>query len=339
MRNKPFSMKDLANEFGVSTSTISRALNPLQQHLISPDLVVEIKEKAKEVGYTINPQASALKSSKTKMIGVVIADILNPIFPPIIKGIQSKLKEEGYIAVIVFSNNNQDEALSEVKKLIGQQVDGLILTSAFIKDKSVIECLKAEVPLVLLSRTIKDSHLVHNVLNDEDFGMQIGINYLYSLGHKEIIHFSGPNNISPSIVRRQSFIKLCEEKGIKGHIIDCEELSINSGIRAARNFLLSNSKSTAIFAGNDLIALGVIKYFQKKGIRVPEDISVMGFNNMLFSDAFSPALTTVEIPYQDLGTYSASLILDSIEKPTMKKQRILLSPRLVKRKSVAPPAR
>ena len=338
MRKKLFGMKDLAEFFGVSTSTISRALNPLQQHLISSDLVTKIKEKAKEVNFTINPHASSLKSSKTKMIGVVIADILNPIFPPIIKGIQSRLKQEGYIAIIVFCDNNQDEALSEIKKLIAQQVDGLILTSAFIKDKGVIEALKAEVPLVLLSRTIEDSHLVDNVLNDEDYGMQLGIGHLDSLGHKEIAHFSGPNNVSPSIERRQSFVRICKEKGIIGHIYECKKLSINSGIRAAREFISSNSKATAIFAGNDLIALGIMKYFQRKGVKVPEDVSVMGINNMLFSDAFSPALTTVEIPYQDLGTYSASLILSSLENPTKIKKRVLLSPRLILRKSVAPPA-
>lgn len=339
-KNGRVRIKDIAKELGLSSATVSRALNPETEHMIGKDQVKRVREFARKLGYIPNLAASALRTKKNHVIGVVIPDILNPVFPPMIKGIQSYLFRKGYVTIFVFSNNNQDEALEEVRRLSMRNVDGLIIASAFLEDRCVNEVLLQEIPLVLANRSIKDGHLVHQVLSDDQHGMELAIDHLQSLGHRHLVHFSGPNTILQGLKRRQAFEWLCQQKNMDFDIVDYDQddkhaFSIEAGRVGANSYLDSGGKATGWIAGNDLMAIGAIKTCRERNIRIPDDISVCGFNDMPMSDMVNPSLTTISIPFEEIGEQAARMLIKEINDPWPSKQRLLMSPHLVVRESTA----
>jgi len=329
-------IKDIAEQLGVNPATVSRALNPSTQGMISRDQVERIKNAAHELGYIPNLSAAALRTDRTHTIGVVVPDILNPVFPPIIKGIQDYLHQNGYLTLIVNSNNDQQVALEEVNKLITRQVDGFILANAFLKDLSVAECLRQEMPMVLVNRTIENNKLVHQVLSDDVYGLQLAIDHLLELGHRRLLHLAGPQDILHGKQRLQAFKDICTDKNIDHDYYQLSAFSIEQGREGAIRYCEEPGSATAILAGNDLIAIGCISELHKRGIHVPNDVSVIGFNNMPLADMLSPALTTIAIPHNEFGTQSARLILQVLETPGLSRQEVLLSPKLVVRDSTGP---
>jgi LacI family transcriptional regulator len=333
-------IKDIAKELGLSSATVSRALNPKTEYMIGKDQVKRVRECARELGYIPNLAASALRTQTTNVIGVVIPDILNPVFPPMIKGIQSYLFKQGYVTLFVFSNNNQDEALEEVRRLSMRNVDGMIIASAFLEDRSVSESLLQEIPLVLACRSIHEGHLVHQVLSDDQHGMELAIDHMKQLGHQHLVHFSGPNTILQGLKRRQAFEWFCQQKNIEYDIIDYDQddehaFSIEAGRIGALSYLQSGGKATGWIAGNDLMAIGAIKTCREMNIQVPKDVSICGFNNMPMSDIVNPALTTVSISYEEIGEQAARMLVKEIGSPQPNKQRLLIAPHLVVRESTA----
>lgn len=334
-------IKDIADKLGISPATVSRALNPKTEGLIGKEQVKRVREAAQELGYMPNLGAAALRTHVTKTIGVVIPDIMNPVFPPMIKGIQSYLASKGYVTIFVASNNCQEEALEEVRRLISRNVDGLIIASAFLEDKSVNECIAREVPLVLVNRSILNGDLVHQVLSDEQHGIDLAIKHLLSLGHKHLVYLSGPNTILQSLRRSQSFERLCMQGNIAYDIVDYEQadthaFSIEAGRDEAEKYLRSGGKATGWIAANDLMALGAIESCRNANLRVPEDISICGFNNMPLADLVNPSITSVSVPFEEIGVQAAKMLVQEISVPWSSKQRLLMSPHLVVRRSTAP---
>ena len=333
-------IKDIAKELDLSTATVSRALNPETEHMVGKDQVKRVRDCARELGYIPNLAAAALRNQKTHVIGVVIPDILNPVFPPMIKGIQSYLFTQGYITIFVFSNNNQEEALEEVRRLAMRNVDGLILASAFLEDRSVSECLLQEIPLVLANRSIQEGHLVHQVLSDDQHGMELAINHLISLGHRHLAHFAGPDTILQGLKRRQAFEWLCQQNNIEFDIINCDQddtyaFSVDAGRVGALDYLESGGKATGWIAANDLMAIGAIETCRKLNIQIPKDISICGFNDMPMADIVNPSLTTVSVPFEEIGEQAARMLVKEIGSPWPSKQRWLIAPHLVVRESTA----
>lgn len=339
-RRERVRIKDIADKLGISSATVSRALSPKTEGLIGKEQVRRVREAAEELGYVPNMGAAALRTQVTKTIGVVIPDIMNPVFPPMIKGIQSYLSSKGYVTIFVASNNNQDEALDEVRRLIMRNVDGLIIASAFLEDKSVNECIAKSIPLVLVNRSIRNGGLVHQVLSDEQHGIDLAINHLLSLGHKHLVYLAGPNTILQSLRRTESFERLCLQGSIAFDIVnydqaDTHAFSIEAGRDGASKYLQTGGKATGWIAGNDLMALGAIELCKKMGLRIPEDISICGFNNMPLADLVNPSITSVSVPFEEIGVQAAKMLVQEINDPWKSKQRLLMSPHLVVRKSTA----
>jgi len=325
----------IADHLAVSTATVSRALNPNTEHMIRKEVVAGIKGAARELGYIPSPIATALRTDKTHTVGVAVPDILNPVFPPIINGIQDYLHQNGYLTLIVNTNNDQQVALDEIRRLITRQVDGFILANAFLDDISVRECLLREIPMVLVNRSITNGNLVHQVLSDDAFGIELAINHLLELGNTHLLHLAGPPKILHGKQRLKAFRQLCGKNNIRGEHMVMDAFSVDAGARGARRFLQQQSKATAILAGNDLMAVGAMDTLQNADVSVPAEISVVGFNNMPLSDMLSPALTTISIPHREFGNQAARLLLQVIESPDMSRQLVLLTPKLVIRESTA----
>lgn len=332
---KRIRIRDIADRLDVSPATVSRALNPNTEHMIGKGVVSDIKDTARELGYIPSPIATALRTDRTHTVGVAVPDILNPVFPPIINGIQDYLHQNGYLTLIVNTNNDQQVALDEIRRLIARQVDGFILANAFLDDISVRECLFHEIPMVLVNRSITNGNLVHQVLSDDAFGIELAVNHLIELGHTHLLHLAGPPKILHGKQRLNAFRRLCRKNKIRGEYTVMDAFSVDAGARGARRFLQQQSEATAILAGNDLMAVGAVDTLRNAGVSVPEEISVVGFNNMPLSDMLSPALTTISIPHREFGDQAARLLLQVIESPGISRQLVLLTPKLVIRESTA----
>lgn len=331
---KRIKIKDIAERLGISTSTVSRSLNPSSSAKISDEVVAKVKKMADELGYFFDQPASALRKQKTGVIGVLIPDLLNPIFAEIIKGAQTYLEEKQFVTLIASTNNTISTAKEEVKKLLSRRVEGLIIASAFWEDASINYCLEQQIPMVLAGRAIQKRHLVHQVMNDEHYGIKLAIDYLYSQGHKKIIHFAGPNHISQGKERLTSFLDQCESRNIDCGVIQLSEFSIEAGKEGADLYMQAHEDKTAILAANDMIAIGAIQRLQNEGIKVPNQVSVIGFNGMFMSDMVSPPLTTIAVPFQYLGEQAARLLLQVINHTGQPTQKIVIAPELIIRKSV-----
>lgn len=330
-------IKDVAQHLGISSSTVSRALNPKTSNMISSDVVTKVKRAADKLGYTMDFAAASLRNQRTYTVGVIIPDILNPVFPPIIKGIQEYLSKHDFVTFTLFTNNQQDQAIIEMKKLVSRRVDGVIIASAFLQDASVNYCIDNKIPLVTVNRSIKDGHLIHQVMDDEHHGIQLAIDHLIALGHTHILHIAGPQNILQGIKRKEAFVQYCRAQNLQAEIIHAESFTVEAGSAAARDFLTSKCSATAIVAGNDLIAVGAIQYLTAHNINVPSQVSIVGYNGMPFAEMLSPALTTVTIPAEQMGQQAARLLLNAIEDQEVPKQKVLLAPKLEVRASTAPP--
>lgn len=333
-------IKDIAGNLGLSPATVSRALNPKTEFMMGKDQVRRVKDCAQKLGYIPNMGAASLRTQKTSTVGVVIPDILNPVFPPMIKGIQKYLSSKGYVTIFVASNNNQNEALEEVRRLMMRNVDGLIVASAFLEDKSVNECISQKVPLVLVNRSIEKGELVHQVLCDEQHGIDLAISHLLSLGHKHLVYLSGPNTILQSLRRRHSFERLSLQRKIKFDIVDFQQddthaFSIEAGRGEARSYIASGGEATGWIAGNDLMAIGAMESCHEFNLKIPDDISICGFNNMPLTDIVNPPITTISVPYEEIGVQAAKMLVQEMESPWPGKQRLLMSPHLIVRKSTA----
>lgn len=328
-------MKDIAEKLGISASTVSRALNDRENTRLSREQVERIRAMAHKMGYVNDITAASLRTQRTYTVGIVVPDILNPVFPPIIKGAQQRLAREGYVSFVLYSENSHHIAQEEVKKLVGRRVDGIIYASAFLEDAAVEYCIEQETPLVLVNRSISDGDRVHQVLDDDRYGIDQAIDYLYSIGHRSLVHLSGPQDILHGVERLDAFLNKCQTLGMQCEAIAVEEFTLASGRYGAREMLKQESKATGIIAGNDLIAIGAMQELSAQGRRVPEDISVIGFNGMPLSDAIKPPLTTVSIAHSQLGENAAKLLLNELENPGQRRKKILLKPELIVRESTS----
>ena len=342
MIRKRVTLRDLAEHLNINTSTVSRALSEKSSEMISSDVVKRVRDAALEMGYKQNAAAYALKVGNTKTIGMIVPDLMNPVFPPIIRGIQSVLDQYGYTALLAYSENNETTAHTEVERLISRGVDGIIYAAAFRVDSVVDLCKSQGVPLVLVNRVV-DQGDVSTVKVDDSLGIKMAVDHLLELGHRKIGFIAGPKNISVSHIRLRAFTQTMSEHDLEvepHRIVEAHAFSEVAGEQAMSVFLGQNPDATAIIASNDLIALGCFTALSQFGYSCPKRLSIVGFNNMPYLDWFVTPLTTVSIPHFQMGERSAELLLKRIKSDAPDyNEEILLKPKLIVRKSTAPTVR
>ena len=207
-------IKDVASRAGVHPSTVSRVLNPATRSMVSESLATEIVRIADELGYRRNPLASGLRTRRTFTVGVIIPDLTNPVFPPIVRGVEHTLDSAGYIAILADSGSKRRSEKALVENMQARQVDGLILAAANRKDPLVDQCIDQGIPLVLVNRTV-DKHNVAAVINDDELGIDLALAHLVELGHHEIAYVGGPQRTSTGYVRYRAFLKSAKKAGLK----------------------------------------------------------------------------------------------------------------------------
>ncbi|MFI5889895.1 LacI family DNA-binding transcriptional regulator [Actinoplanes sp. NPDC051513] len=332
-------LRDVAQLAGVHPATASRALNPQTRPLVNADTARKVLRAAESIGYQPNPIARSLKTARSSTVGLVIPDLTNPLFPPIVRGIEDVLTTAGYNAWIVNTDNDPGREEAQVESLRSRQVEGLIVATARREHPLLIRLHEQGVRMVLVNRRV-DGLELPSVSADDDAGIALAVAHLVELGHTRIAHLSGPQQTSTGLNRARAFRHAMIDNGLADDpalTVECGYWSETEGAQALRSLLDSGAEFTAIVAGNDLIALGCYDVFAERGISCPEQISVVGFNEMPFLDKLRPPLTTVAIPHYEIGGEAARLLLDTIEEPDRHPRSVLMNPSLVIRASTARP--
>ncbi|MFI7665353.1 LacI family DNA-binding transcriptional regulator [Nocardia sp. NPDC049526] len=331
-------LRDVANAAGVHTATASRALNPNARALVNPETARRVLRAAETLGYRPNPIARSLKTAKSGTVGLVIPDLTNPLFPPIVRGIEDVLAPAGYSTLIVNTDDRPEREQAQITSLRSRQAEGLIIATALLEHPLLQQLHEQRVPMVLVNRRTKGL-AVGSVAADDAAGIGLAVKHLVELGHRRILHLAGPQTTSTGVERLRAFRTAARENDLddSDRIMVCDRWTEDAGARALRTALDSDDDFTAIVAGNDLIALGCYDVFAERNINCPTDISVTGFNGMPYLDKLSPALTTIAIPHHDIGREAARMLLESIAEPDRTPRSVLLPPALVPRASTAPP--
>ena len=330
-------IREVAERVGVHPSTVSRVLNPVTRGRITPEVADKVTTVANELGYRPNQAARGLRTNRSSTIGVLIPDITNPLFPPIIRGIEDGLGANGYTAILGNTDNIVSREMDAVATMRARQVDGLILATARRDDPLIAECLKDKLPVVLVNRTA-DADGVSCIVNDDALGISLAVRHLKALGHRRIAHIAGPQTLSTGNARREGFLSVMGAKELlpdQKRVAETNAFSEDEGLRAAAQLISDGREFTAIVAANDLLALGAYEAIADAGLSCPGDISVTGFNDMPFVDRLSPPLTTIRIPHYELGREAARRLIELIESPDSPARATTLRPELIVRGSTA----
>ena len=330
--SSPVTIRDVARAAGVHVSTVSRALSPEKRSLISDEVLRVVEEAAQRLGYRPNRAASALRTGRTHTIGVLVPDITNAVFPPILQGIEASAAARGYF---VFVTNVVDPALARpvLERMLAQRVDGVILATATRDDPLVDFVAKAGMTAVLVNRADETGRLPA-VVSDDRLAMKLAVDHLVGLGHKRIAHLAGPQNIPTGVGRRLGVEQALRDRGLElACVAECESYSREAGRLAMAQLLAQNERPEAVVCCNDLVALGAYDLLRAQGLRVPQDISITGHNDMPLVDMVDPPLTTIRLPHRELGWRAAEMLFDEIEGKSLSASTVVLRPELVVRES------
>jgi LacI family transcriptional regulator len=294
---------------------------------------------AEQLGYRPNPIARGLKTAKSGTVGLVIPDLTNPLFPPIVRGIEEVLEPAGYSGLIVNTDNDPGREQWQIEHLRSRQVEGLIVATARVEHPLMEQLHREGVVMVMVNRRPQGVD-VPSITPDDAAGVAFAVSHLAELGHTRIAHVAGPQTTSTGVTRARAFRAAIRDLGLDDDpalVTTTESWSENAGADGLRRLLDSGTEFTAISAGNDLIALGCYDVFLERGIACPDQVSVVGFNDMPFLDKLRPPLTTIAIPHQQIGAEAARLLPDSIADPSRPARSVPLPLSLKVRGSTAPP--
>ncbi len=305
MPDPPVTLRDVAVRAGVHPATASRALNPETRILVSEDTARRVLDAAAALGYRPNPVARSLRTRRSHTVGVLIPDLNNPLFPPIVRGLEDRLATAGYVALIGNTDSDDERERMVFEQMRARHVDGLVVATARLRH-----------PLLV----------------------RMAVAHLSALGHRRIAHIAGPQEMSTGLSRYRGFVTAMESGGMQVDsdlVVFAKAFTVEEGLRCSRLLLERDTGCTAIAAGNDMLAVGCYAALDDAGMSCPDDISVVGFNDMPFIDRLRPPMTTIRFPHYQVGTEAAQLLLERIAEHAGPVKILYLAPELVVRGSTA----
>jgi LacI family transcriptional regulator len=333
-------LRDVADRAGVHPGTASRVLSAGGGGAVSAPTAERVRAAARELGYEPNPIARSLRTSRSQTVGVLVPDITNPLFGPIVRGVEDTLDAAGYVSLVINTDNDPARERRAFATLLARQVDGFVLATAHRHDALVDEAIERSLAVVLLNRTVARDD-VCAVVGDQTHGVELAVAHLRALGHTRVAHVAGPQHLSTGAARREAFVAAMRHVGrspTAGDIVVADSFTEEAGRRAFRALLDAGGEPpTAVVAGNDLIALGCLDVLAERGLECPRDVSIVGFNDIPLMDRVTPAMTTVRLPQYEMGRRAAELLLGRVAGDRQRERPIVLEPRLVVRASTAPP--
>lgn len=326
---------DVAEKAGVSIATVSKVINNTGR--ISEKTRKKVQEIMEQLHYEPSMVASALTSKRTGTIGLLVPDIANPFFAEVARSFEDYAQKLGFGLVICSTDGNDEKAKLYLSLLMRKQVDGLIITT-HIEDADLLDQLmQRQIPIVLFSIDIP--LLSVNAVSVDDYkGGLLATNYLLSLGHKRIAVIAEELSRGSSSYRIQGYKEAMTKAGAKvmeSNIISTKA-TVENGKTAAQQLLKKKGRPTAIFACNDLLAIGAMEAARKLEIKIPEELSIIGFDNTILAGIANPSLTSVSQPIKEMANQAMTVLVEEIEHGQSSKQRVFMLPELVIRNSTAP---
>lgn len=325
-------IRDVAELAGVHPSTVSRVIN--DDSRISEKTKNKVLLIIKKLGYTPNAIARGLKTKRTYTLGMLIPDITNPFFAEIARGVEDAANANGFNIILCNTDDKLKKERIYLEILKGKRVDGLILGTAHIKDKSILELENNNFPYILVSRNIEG--LDKNcVIVDDVAGGIMATEYLIKLGHRRIAHITGPLKTRSALNRLKGYKLTLKKYEIeyRDELVGEGDFRIKGGYQVMKRFLKLAEPPTAIFAANDLLALGAIQAIQKKKYHIPEDFCIIGFDDIRLASFVHPSLTTIRQPMLEMGALAVKMLLKIIEEGEFNQKKIVLKSKLIIRKS------
>ena len=330
---------DVARAAGVHPATASRALNPAAHDEVSRDTIRRVEQAARRLGYVPNTLARGLRTSRSMVVALVIPDITNALFPPIVRGAEQVLSEAGFTLVLTDTNNDPATERAQVNAMRGRGVDGFIVATARWHDPVLDDLAAAGVPTVLVNRRNDPARLPY-IGGDDRSGVYACVDHLAGLGHQAIVHLAGPPNTSTALIRSDAFRSAMASRGLDGSLREvlCPVYSEEAGVAAIAAALDQGQRFTAVVAANDLLALGAQRALTERGYSCPAEVSITGYNDIDFMSKLSPPFTTVRLPLRKMGMLAARTLLDWLGGDTPEPgSQVLLQVEFMARATTAPP--
>lgn len=325
-------MEDVAREAGVSRALVSLVMR--DQPNVSADRRRRVLEVAGRLGYRPNAMARSLASRRTRTVGVVLDDLRNPFFAEIAGGVEELASELGYQLLLGAGGRLARRERSALATLLEYRVDGVILVSPRMP-ASELAAAAAEIPVVLVGRQVRNAD-ADCVLIDEQHGTGLVLDHLVALGHKRIAHVDGGRGAGGP-QRRAAYLRGMKARRLASHVrVIRGDFTEEAGASGARQLLAEPALPTAVFAANDMVAAGLLGEFDRAGVTVPDDVSIVGYDNILIAHLAHVSLTTVDQPRTEMGRMALELLLERIQQRRPGVVR-LVEPTLVVRSTTARP--
>jgi LacI family transcriptional regulator len=326
-------MREVAKKAGVSPATVSRVLNKTQY--IAPATEQRVLEVVRQLNYHKNVHARRLATGQSDLFGLVISEIANPYFPEIIRGFQAAAWDRGFDVLLFNTEYQQARTGSVFRKLIESDARGVAIMTSSV-DKCETEDLTAAGVGLVFCNLGPPEHLVSNISIDYPRGISQAIEHVVSLGHRRAAVIAGPSNNRTAITIRQALVAgLSERKLAPFPVIECN-YRVDAGASAVRAVLSQPEIPTVIFCGSDLIAMGAMKALEEEGVQVPDDVSVVGIDDISFASLARPPLTTISVPREHLGVVAFEALEKVLKLKRQKGADYYLETELVVRRSTAP---
>jgi LacI family transcriptional regulator len=325
---------DIAKLAKVSPTTVSHAIN--ETRFVMPETKKRVFEAMKKLKYQPNLLARSLATGKTHTIGLVISDIRNPFYPELVQGVEELAVQNNYNIFLCNTDYDIEKGLKSIGALIKRKIDGIIVASSQVDSSVIDQLIDTDVNFVLVDwckRNIKADSLYF----DYKVGISEAISHLYSLGHRNICFISGPKKLKTAEIRMRNFIDTV--KSYRGKKINYKILEgnhkIEGGYDAGKKILKEKNLPTAVVCSNDLTAAGAMKAFQSERVKIPDDISIIGLDNIVLTEIVSPTLTTIELERYEIGKTAMEMLLNRIKNKDLPKQTCIFKTRLIIRESTA----
>lgn len=340
-RQPPVTQEVVAALAQVHVSTVSRALDPARSAMVSRTTREKVLSAAAQLGYEPHLIASQLRRGRTHTVGVIVPDLANPLYAPFVRGVMHALDRNGYMPLVADTEDDHDRFARVLSHLASRRVDAVIAAAARAGDAKLLkDAANRGMPIILAIRTLAGIDLPL-VRHDDVGGGGLAAEHLLDLGHRRLLQLKGPPDVKAFHDRDLGFTRIAAERGAV--VLDlphqAESPTAEEGARLIKEVLdCDGPLPTGIFAQNDLMALGALDALHAAGLRVPQDVSLVGYNDMLFATHASVALTTVRFPAYDIGRLAGTMAHQYIEEPGVSSASVSTSPTLVVRKSTGPAA-
>ncbi|NHM05848.1 LacI family transcriptional regulator [Flavobacterium sp. CYK-4] len=336
---KNITLKEIAETLGISITTVSKALKNYPD--VSPRTRQAVMNLAHQLQYTPNSFAVNLRTQESKTIGLIIPEVVHHFFSSVINGIIAEAEKNGYLVIILQSNESLELEKKQVALLLSKRVDGILmsLSNESNDDEHIREIIHKGIPFVQFDKISKLIHSSKVIINDQLAAMQ-AVQHLIDNGCKKIAHIRGPVNPQNAIDRFLGYKKALEKNTIpfdSSLVYTCQRVSFEEGYAFAEQIKKEHPDVDGVFVITDLVAVGVLAYFNENQIRVPDDVAVIGFSNWFMSQVITPKLSTVDQPSDEMGTRAFQLLLEQMiarrdQKP-FQAQTIELKTAVVQRES------